>query len=392
MPFDLLGPAFRADPYPFLHRLRETDPVFLSPLRVWLLTRYADGLVTLADPRFGHPDYAAAVLPQTRNLPVDLLRRNMMICRNPPDHTRLRGVVTDFLTPSLIDGLRPRIQAIVGQLLDRVQDTGRMDVIADLAYPMPITVIGEVLGMPADVADCSRGLARELFGSFDVIPTKATTRLANAAGRQLLQDFQRLTDERRRRPANDMVSALVRAQEREHRLNDEELLATCALLFIAGHETTVSLIGNGLLALLRHPGELRKLRDDPTLVRSAVEELLRYDSPIQFIGRMALEDVPIGGKLIRKGQTAYVLIGAANRDPAQFPEPDRLDITRKNNRHLAFGAGRHACVAGRLARLEAQIAITALLNRMPDARVASDQLDWWPGFAARGLRSLPLTF
>jgi cytochrome P450 len=395
MPFDLSGPDFRADPYPFLRRLRETDPVFLSPLRVWLLTAYADGLATLGDPRFGHPDYKAykaAVLPQRQNLPVDVLRSNMMICKNPPDHTRLRGVVTDFLTPSLVDGLRPRIEAIVGQLLDRVQATGRMDVIADLAYPLPITVIGEVVGMPADVADRSRGLARELFGAFDVITTKATIRLANAAGQQLFQDFRRLIDERRRRPANDMISALIHAQERENRLNDEELLANCALLFIAGHETTVGLIGNGLLALLRHPGEFRKLRDDPTLIGSAVEELLRYDSPIQFAGRIAREDVPIGGKVIRKGQTAYVLIGAANRDPAQFPEPDRLDITRKDNRHLAFGTGMHACVAGRLARLEAQIAITALLNRMPDARVASDQLDWWPGFSARGLRSLPLAF
>ena len=392
MPFDPFSPAFRADPYPFFHRLRETDPVCLSPLGAWLLTRYADGVAVLGDPRFCHPDYNATLLSAGPSRPVDLLRGNMMICKNPPDHTRLRAVVTEFLTPRLVESLRPRIHAIVGQLLDRVQDTGRMDVIADLGYPLPATVIGELLGIPADVAARSRRPGRTLMRAFDVVPRTVVMLRANAAGRQILQDFQRLIDERRRRPGNDLMSALIRAQEDEHRLDDREVLANCAMLFITGHETTVSLIGNGMLALLRHPGEIARLRDDPTLIRSAVEELLRYDSPIQFVGRLAREDVAVGGKIVPKGQTAYVLIGAANRDPAQFPEPDRLDISRKDNRHLAFGAGIHSCIAGLLARTEAQIAITALLERMPAARLATEKLDWWPGLSGRGLRSLPMTF
>jgi len=269
-----------------------------------------------------------------------------------------------------------------------------MDVIADLAYPLPVTVICEMLGVPAGDRDTFRQWSLDIARSLDAIllPTdpEVVTR-GNAARRALENYFRGLIAERRTRPQADLLTALIAAEEQGDTLSEGELLATCVLLLIAGHETTVNLIGNGLLALLRHPDQLRRLRDDPALIQTAVEELLRYDSPVQRSGRIPNTDVEIGGKTIPKGSLVSALIGAANRDPAQFPDPDRLDVGRSDNRHIAFGWGIHFCLGAPLARVEGQIAINTLLRRKSALALATESPQWRESSALRGLKALPVS-
>lgn len=392
VPLDPFGRAFREDPYPFYHRLRERDPVYFVRLGCWLVTGYAEAVAALREARLGHPDYAAALVAQPRPTAMDRLRSHLLMAKNPPDHTRLRRVVTEVLTPAVMEGVRPRAQALTDRLLDRVEAARRMDIVEDLAYPLAVGTIAEVLGVPGEDLDRLRPRARSLAAAaFDFAPSRACLERGNAAVEWLRGYFGGLIAERRRTPRADLLGALVEA-ERHGQLDAEELIATSILLFTAGYETTVGLIGNGVLALLRHPDGLGRLRENLALILSAVEELLRYDAPIQSFGRMALEDVPLGGKLIRRGQQVYVLTGAANRDPARFPDPDRLDITRKDNRHLGFGTGIHACVGQHLARLEAQVAIGTLVRRLARMELLTDRPVWNDTLHGRGLQSLPIAF
>jgi len=394
--FDPRLPEFHANPYPFYHALREKDPVHQSPMGFWVLTRYDDVVTSLRDPRYGRDGFAplieATYGPETAkgNLP------RSMLMRDPPDHTRLRALVNKAFTPRVIEGMRAHIQAVVDRLLDKVQGARSMDVIDDLAYPLPVTVICEMLGVPLDDQDAIKGWSSDIARSLDAIGLMADPDIVArgvAARRNLTEYFRRLLPERRQHPKADLLSLLIAVEEQGDKLNEGELLAMCLLLFIAGHETTVNLIGNGTLALLEHPDQMARFNDDPALIPSAIEELLRYDSPVQWTARITTASVELGGREIPSGSMIIAAIGAANRDPSHFSDPDRLDIARADNRHVSFGFGIHFCLGAPLARVEGQIALGTLLRRMPDLALQTGAtLDWRESSALRGLKGLPVTF
>jgi len=382
-------PEFRDDPYPFLARLRATDPVNETPVGLWRLTRYADVNRLLHE-------VPAGVRTTEGKLPgVDESlngQRLFMLQQDPPTHPRLRRLVSSAFTPRAIAALRGSIQRIVDECLDRVASRGRMDVIADLALPVPSTVICEMMGVP--VADRDR---------FTVWTAKATHGLASqflppemlaeaqAAGMALAGYFQELIAARRATLTDDILSALIRAEEAGDRLDPPELLSQSIGLLIAGFETTIGLIGNGVRALIRHPEELAKLRARPDLVPSAVEECLRFDGPIILTARVVHTDVEFGSKTIPKNSRIWAMLAAANRDPEAFPDPDRFDVERQPNEHLAFGGGPHYCLGAHLARLEAQMAIGSLVRRFDDLALVSDTVEWGPSlFRVPG--RLPITF
>ncbi|HEV8677156.1 MAG TPA: cytochrome P450 [Methylomirabilota bacterium] len=387
--FNPLLAEFHANPYPFYHRLRREDPVHHSTLGPWVLTRYDDVELVLRDSRFGRAGFTPFLDTDEDRLPPS------MLFRDPPDHTRLRSLVSRAFTPRVIEAMRAHIQEIVDRLLERVRAAGAMDLIADLAYPLPVTVICEMLGVPVEDQARIQQWSTDVARSLDAIGMTADPQVAERGriGRRALADyFRALLPERRRHPREDLLSSLIAAEERGDRLTEGELLTTCILLFVAGHETTVNLIGNGVLALLRHPDQLARLRENPGLITSAVEELLRYDSPVQRTGRIPTADVEIDGRTIPKGSMVVAAIGGANRDPAHFPEPDRLDLGRPDNRHLAFGFGIHFCLGAALARVEGQVAIGTLLDRLPGLALATDTPEWRESSVLRGLKALPVRF
>src|SRR6266850_1139283 len=393
--FNPFLPEFHADPYPFYHRLRAADPVHRTPMGLWVLTRYDDVVSAMRDPRFGREGFDQILADVYGEDTTNASRARSMLFRDPPDHTRLRGLVSQAFTPRVIERMRSHIQDIVNRLLDRVQHAKTMDVIKDLAYPLPVTVICEMLGVPTDAHAEIRQWSADLARSLDAIGMPAdegVVQRGRAARQAILDYFRGLLPERRQMPRDDLLSLLIAAEDQGDKLTEGYLLITCNLLFVAGHETTVNLIGNGLLALLKHPDQLDKLRADRTLLPGAVEELLRYDSPVQRTGRITNTDVELDGRTIAKGSLVVTAIGAANRDPAHFPDPDRLDITRRDNRHIAFGFGIHFCLGAPLARLEGQIAIDAILRRMPGLRLATSTPEWRESSTLRGLETLPVTF
>jgi len=396
--FNPLSPEFIRDPYPHYHRLRAADPVHRSPLGFFVASRHADVSLVLRDKRFGKDfvgrmtrRFGAEILDE----PVYRSMRHWMLQQDPPDHTRLRGLVVKAFTARRVEDMRPRIQQIVDATLDRVAPQGHMDLIADFAFRLPVTVICEMLGIPQEEHEMFFTGARASGRLLDPVPlSRAELDAANSANLASAEYFRHLFELRRREPGDDLTTQLVRAEEEGSRLSNEELTANIILLFGAGHETTVNLIGNGLLALHRHPDQLRLLREDPTLVANAVEEFLRYDSSVQLTGRVALEDgISVGGVAVPKGEGLLCLLGAANRDPAVYPEPDRLDITRPNIRPLSFGGGIHFCLGAQLARIEAEIAIATLLRRLPGLKLDDpDHPDWRPTFVLRGLNRLPASW
>lgn len=389
--FNPMDPEFLADPYPTYHRLRAEDPVHRSPMGFWVLTRYDDIVGALRDSRFGKGALGARIVAREGKNALGL----SMLVMDPPDHTRLRALVNKAFTPRVAALLRPRIQQIIDDLLARVRDTRQIDLIDDFAYPLPVTVICEMLGVPSDDRETFKAWGLDIARSLDAIllpPDSEQARRGASARLALAEYLRRLIGERRASPQADLLSELIAAEEAGDRLSEDELLATCALLLIAGHETTVNLIGNGMLALLRHPAELRRLRDDPTLIPSAIEELLRYDGPVQRVARIPDEDVTIAGTTIPKGETVMAFIGAADRDPAHFPDPDRLDITRQDNRHIAFGWGIHFCLGAPLARVEGQLAINTLVQRLPNLAIATGTPEFRQSLTLRGLTSLPVSY
>ncbi|MGH7348747.1 MAG: cytochrome P450 [Candidatus Rokuibacteriota bacterium] len=392
--FNPMDPAFVADPYPMYHRLRAEDPVHHSPLGFWVLTRYPDVMVTLRDPRLIKEPIAAFVAARF-GMAVPPGLGLSMLDRDPPDHTRLRSLVSKAFTPRALERLRPEIQQIVDGLLAEVEARGSMDLIEEFAYPLPVRVICEMLGVPVKDHERFKAWGLDIARGLDAImlPPDSEVGQRSVSGRRALAGyFRELIAERRAAPRDDMLSALIAAEEAGDKLNEEELLATCILLLVAGHETTVNLIGNGTLALLRHPDQLQKLREHPGLIGTAVEELLRFDGPVQRTARIPSEDVTIGGQTIGKGEMVMPFLGAADRDPTQFPDPDRLDITRADNRHIAFGMGIHFCLGAPLARMEGQIAINTLLGRLPKLALATDRPEFRQSLTLRGLRSLPVKF
>ena len=390
VPFDPYDPGFVADPYPAYHRLRERAPVYRSVFGVWLVTRYAEGVIVVTDPRFGHPDYRAFARHGGAS-EVAKLQADSFISMNPPEHTRLRRLVGDVFTPALVAGLRAQIQSVAEGLLDRVQHANRMDVVRDFALRFPVAVIADVLGVAPDEAMRLVGWARHASGALGLAPTRAQLRDSEEAMGHVARYFRQLVARRRAAPGRDVISGLVQAGAHGDRMTDGEVVAASIVLFLAGYETTVALIGTATLNLLSHPGAWEALAAEPSLLRTAVDELLRYDPPFTLIGRSTLEDVVLAGTRIRQGQTVFVVIGAVNRDPAQFPDPDRLDLGRRNNRHLTFGQSVHACIGQGLARLECQVAIETLMRRFPRLRLDGAPV-WRPDFAIRALDSLPVAW
>jgi len=392
-------PEVHANPYPMYARLRAEDPIHWSPLmEAWVLTRYDDVVAVLTDSRF------SADRRQARNRFADEIARReeefgpfgrtrTMLTSDPPEHTRLRRLVSKAFTPRMVEGLRPRIQGIVDDLLDEAAKNGRMDVIRDLAYPLPVIVIAEMLGVPPDHRDQFKHWSDEIVGALGgpLVP-EATLERSRAAVHELAGYLQGVIAERRRDPREDLVSGLIAAEEQGQILSEDEMLATAMLLLVAGNETTTNLIGNGMLALLRNPEQMERLSADPSRVPAAVEELLRYDGPVQATGRVAMEELEIGGQRVTTGQAVLTVLGAANRDPARFERPDELDLDREPNEHVAFGDGIHFCLGAPLARAEGQIAFETLLRRFAHPRLETDSLQWGGSFILRGLKSLPIAF
>jgi cytochrome P450 len=394
--FNPLSPDFLRDPYPTYHRLRLDDPMHRSPLGITMASRHADVAYILRDARFGK-DLAGRIRRREGDKALEepayqsMLR--WMIFQNPPDHTRLRGLVIKAFSNRAVEEMRPRIQEIVDQEIDRVEPQGRMDLIADFAFRLPVTVISEMLGIPEE----DRGMIFK-GGSpgarlLDPVPLpRAELDAANAGHLAAAEYFHVLFELRRRKPANDLMTLLVQAEEEGSKLSNEELTANVILLYVAGHVTTVHLIGNALLALHRNPSQLELLKHNPWS-ETAIDELLRFESPVQVATRTALEDANVGGEDIKKGETIFCLLGAANRDPAVYADPDRLDLTREGVRPLSFGGGVHYCLGAQLARIEAEIAIATLLRRLPDLMLDHPEApDWSPTFVLRALKTLPVSW
>ncbi len=404
-PFDPFRPDFRADPYPVYRRYREQAPVNWGIAAIpgfpgcWYFFRYRDVEAGLKDPRFGRelrrlvPPEALPPVPEAHRPFVQAVG-NFMLFRDPPTHTRLRSLVSRAFTPRMVERRRPRIAAIADELLDAVEPRGAMDLIADYAFPLPVMVIAELLGVRPEDHDRFRAWSMAVAAAIDVRATADVYAVASEATVGLMDYLRDVVAERRQRPEDDLISGLVAIQQEggDDRLTDDELLATCGLLLVAGHETTVNLIGNGLLALLRHPEQWERLSREPAGVTNAVEELLRYDSPVQMTFRFAFEDVALDGQAIKRGDQVCFVLGAANRDPEQFPDPERLDIGRRVSWPSSFGFGIHYCLGAPLARLEGQLALEAVLRRMPGLRLATDTTDWRDNIALRGLQRLPVTF
>src|SRR5438094_5789197 len=385
-PFD---PAFRDDPYPSLARLREIDPVNEMPVGIWRLTRSADVNRLLHEVPAGTRT-TDGVLPGVDESLSG--QRQFMLQQDPPTHTRLRRLVSRAFTPRAIAALRGNVQRIVDECLDRVAPRGEMDVIADLALPVPSTVICEMIGVPVTDRDrFTLWTAQATFGlAAGVLPPEMLAQAA-AAGMALAAYFQELIAARRTRLGDDLLSALIRAEEEGDRLSPSELISQAIGLLIAGFETTIGLIGNGVRALVEHPEELAKLRARPELIASAVEECVRYDGPIILTARVLHADAEFGGKTIPRDAKGWGMPAAANRDPAVFRAPDTFDIERQPNEHLAFGGGAHFCLGAHLARLEGQIAIGSLVERFGDLALLSPAVEWGPSlFRVPG--RLPLRF
>jgi cytochrome P450 len=397
MRFNPLLPELRSNPHPFYRELRERDPFHrCHPADGWVLSRYDDVLAVLSD-----RDFSADERNQTRYPRLQRLNRLAglpdpyetglvsILRMDPPDHTRLRSLVNKAFTPRAIDRLKTRIESLVDELLTPLAKRARADLVAEFAAPLPVVVIAELIGVPAEDRDRFRAWSDDvvrLLGD----GTLESKHEGERARRELVGYFEAIVAERRAAPRDDLVSELVAAEEDGNRLAGQELYSILTLLLVAGNETTTKLIGNSLLALLRNQSQLELLREEPKRIGDAVEELLRYDGPVQLTSRIATRDCELRGHSIRRGQQIVLLLAAANRDPAQFESPDRLDVTRREIRHLAFGHGTHFCLGARLARLETTVALEALISRFPNLRECNERVEWSPNTVLRGPTRLPL--
>lgn len=406
---ELFDPAARADPYPICRRILEQCPVFEGPFGAVVLSRYADCWAVLRDARASTDQrhsttyQNAAASGQLHPVAQAPFGEPSFLFLDPPDHTRLRRLVSKAFTPRVVEALRPTVQRWVDELIDRAAEHHRIELIADLAYPLPVRVICRMLGIPAEDRQNFRAWARDLERGLDPVDTLSADeqdRMVSAV-EALTAYFDELIDRRRaelrrgtdgKRAAADLLSALIAVEEQGDQLTTAELNATCRLLLLAGHVTTVNLIANGMLALLRNPDQLERLRADPPLAGTAVEEVLRYDPPGQFAGRVAREPLEVGDVTIPQGERIVLLLAAANRDPARFADPDRFDIARADSSHLTFGAGIHFCLGAPLARLEGQVALSALAARLVAPVLETDPPPYKDHIVLRGLQALPIAF
>ncbi|QSJ20569.1 cytochrome P450 [Nostoc sp. UHCC 0702] len=399
--FNPYSSEFRTNPYPIYHRLRFEEPVHKSFVGGdWVLTRYADVKAVLRSNRIRSHDQPELIKEKNqylqnrgRNLnTLAQISNKILFYMNPPDHHRLRSLVVKAFSPLVVERMRPRIHKIVDDLLEQVQNKGNMDIIADIAGPLPVIVIGKMLGIPIEAQEQLHQWSNVLSRILDSLVSLEEYEILNRVIGEFQDYLRGLIIEREKNPQEDLISALIAAREQSDKLTLEELLAICILLFATGEETTVNTIGNGMLALLHHPDQMEQLKKEPTIIQSAVEEILRYDSPVQLTARVAIDNIEIGNQTIQAGEKLILCLGAANRDPYQFPNPDQFNIHRYQDNHVAFGDGIHYCLGAALARVQAQIAINTLLQQFPDLQLASDKLEWRKNIALRGLKSLPVTF
>jgi len=394
--YHLLDPEVLANPYPLFRRLRTEDPVHWDPfLHTWVVTRYVDVLEVLhsfSAERTHTPEKLKA-MGLAEMSPIAQLMVKQMLFMDPPAHTRLRSLASQAFGPARVAVLRSHIREIVNRLLDAVQHNGQMDIIGDLAEPLPAIVTAEMLGVPLNdrfqLKAWSADFA-EMLGNFQHNPEHAPRMLR--AVQDMTAYFRDSIRRQKDIPQEGLVHSLMTAEVDGDRLTEEEVVANSIVTMVGGQETTTNLIGNGVLTLLRNPGEMKRLQGDPSLIPAAVEEMLRYESPSQHTGRLAPQDVELGGRLIRKGQAVMAVMAAANRDPERFSDPDRFDVTRTDNRHLAFGYAAHFCFGAALARVEGQEAFEAMIRRLPDLELQPGPLVWRNNLGLRGLTALPVRF
>jgi hypothetical protein len=394
--YHLLDPEILSNPYPLYRQLRDEDPVHWDPfLHAWVVTRYEDVVHVLhhfSAQRTPTPEQLSALNLSELN-PIAAVMVRQMLFLDPPAHTRLRALASAAFTPRRVEQLRSHIREVMDGLLDAVVASGRMDVIADFAAPAPAIVTAEMLGVPvkdhAQLKDWSQDFA-EMLGNFQHNPNRFRRVLHSVEN--LCSYFRAAMQEQRLHPRTGLIQAMMEAEVEGARLTEEEIIANLIVTMVGGQETTTNLIGNGLLTLLAHPEELARLRADASLLPSAVDELLRYESPSQHTARLAPTDIELGGQKIRKRAAVIAVMGAANRDPERFSDPDRVDLSRKDNRHLAFGWAAHFCFGAALAQIEGQIAFELLLSRLPRLALNTDRLEWRHNLGLRGLKALPVTF
>jgi pimeloyl-[acyl-carrier protein] synthase len=387
---------FVNNPYPVFDRLRNDAPVWWSAKsKYWIVSRYAEARAILRDldyekgfHRFKQGPAIADLFPQVRA--IKKAASSWMLQMDPPDHTRIRSLVNKAFTPKIVSEMHPDIESIANSLLDDVQKKGEMDVMQDFAFPLPVMVISDMLGVPRSDRDKFKHWSDGLVGALNPRREFIKVTRAGSAVEELNQYLMPLVEERRKNPKNDLISLLVQAEEEGNKLTREEVLSNCILLLVAGHETTVNLIGNSVLSLLHHPEQLDLLMKQPELTESAVEEVLRFESPVQTVRRVAGDDLELAGNKLKKEDFIMIFLGSANRDPEQFENADKFDITRKENKHLAFSEGIHYCLGASLARTEGRVAIQQLFNRLPNLKLASDKIEFKMPFALRGPRVLPV--
>jgi len=394
--FHLLDPEVLANPYPLYRRLRSEAPVHWDPyLHAWVVTRYADVVTVLhhfSANRTPTPEQFAA-MGLSELGPIAQMMTRQMLFMDAPAHTRLRGLATMAFTPARVEVLRSHIRSILDDLMAPLLRAGRMDVIGDLAAPLPAIVTAEMLGVPT--SDCDRLKAwsadfAEVLGNFQHNPDRASRTLKCVE--EMTVYFREAIRRMKAEPRAGLINSFMTAELDGDRLTEDEIIANCIVTMVGGQETTTNLIGNGVLSLVRHPHQLQRLRKDLSLIPSAVEELLRYESPSQHTARICPEDTELGGKIIRKGQAVIAVMGAGNRDPERFPDPDRLDLGRTDNRHLAFGWASHFCFGAALARIEGQLVFEALASRTANLVLEPRPIVWRENLGLRGLTALPVTF
>ncbi|ARZ65934.1 cytochrome P450 [Streptomyces sp. HU2014] len=393
--FDPWSSRFVADPYPGYERLRASGRVhWFEPSRQWLVPHHEDVRALLRDRRLGrtylhrfsHEEFGRTAPPASHE-PFHVLNGNGLLDLEPPDHTRIRRLVSKAFTPRTVEDLAPVVARLAAGLVDELLAEGGGDLIGAVAEPLPVAVIAEMLGIPEADRRLLRPWSAAICGMYELNPDEETARHAVRASLDFSAYLRELIADRRARPGDDLITALVHAHDEGDRLTEQEMVSTCVLLLNAGHEATVNTTGNGWWALFRHPDQLAALRADPGLLPGAIEELMRYDTPLQLFERWVLDDIEIAGTVVPRGSEVALLFGSANRDPARFPDPDRLDVTRADNPHLSLGAGIHYCLGAPLARLELAASFGELLRRAPRLRLVAEP-EWKPGFVIRGLREL----
>ncbi|MEU8587080.1 cytochrome P450 [Streptomyces sp. NPDC048664] len=396
--FDPWDPAFLADPYPAYAELRAKGRVhYYEPSDQWLVPHHADVSALLRDRRLGrtyqhrftHEDFGRTAPPPEQE-PFHTLNDHGMLDLEPPDHTRIRRLVSKAFTPRTVERLKPYVQDLAGELVARLVERGGGDLLADVAEPLPVAVIAEMLGVPEADRDRLRPWSSAICGMYELGPSQETARQAVLASTEFSDYLRGLIAERRADPGEDLISGLIAAYDEGDRLTEQEMISTCVLLLNAGHEATVNATVNGWSALFRNPAQLAALRADHSLVPTAVEELMRYDTPLQLFERWVLDEIEIDGTVIPRGAEIALLFGSANHDPAVFTAPERLDLTRRDNPHISFSAGIHYCIGAPLARIELAASMTALLDRAPTLSPTTPPTRK-PNFVIRGLESLDVT-